>query len=83
MIDCDCKKIHDELVFLYVDNEMGQEMLVSFKRHLADCPECAQEAQYTRKLVMIVRQRVRRTSAPTSLRERILAGLPRRRPFIS
>lgn len=79
-MDCDCKKIHEELVFLYADNEMGQEMLVAFKRHLADCPECAQDAQYTQKFLMVFRQRARRARAPRSLRERILAGLAHRRP---
>lgn len=81
-MDCNCKKIHEELVFLYEDNEMGREMVVAYKRHLEDCPGCAQEAQYTHKLLMIVRQRVQRTTAPISLRERILAGLPdQRRPI--
>ena len=25
-MDCNCKKIHEELVFLYADDEMGQEL---------------------------------------------------------
>ena len=82
-MDCNCKKIHEELVFLYADNEMGQEMLVAFKSHLARCPECAHDAEFTRKLLMVVRQRCGRTTAPNSLRERILAALPHRRGFVS
>lgn len=78
-MDCDCKKIHEELVFLYADNEMGQETLVAFKQHLAACPECAQDTKFTQKLLLVVRQRCGRASAPNSLRERILAALPHRR----
>lgn len=82
-MDCDCKKIHEELVFLYADNEMGQEMLVAFKRHLAVCPGCAQDAQFIQKFLMIVRQRCARASAPNSLRERILAALPHRQGYLA
>ena len=74
-----CKRIHEELVFRFADNEMELELQVAFKRHVADCPHCAREAQYTRRLLMIVRQKVERCSAPTHLRERILAALPHRR----
>ena len=49
-MDCDCKKIHEELVFLYADNEMGQEMLVTFQRHIADCPGCAAEMDLIRRM---------------------------------
>ncbi len=62
---------------------MGQEMLVTFKRHLADCPDCFQEARYTQKLLMVVRQRVRRAAPPRRLRERILARLPHRRDLLT
>ena len=81
-MDCNCKKIHEELVFLYADNEMGQEMLLTFQRHLADCPECAQEARYTQRLLMIVRERSGRCCAPRRLRERILATMPHRRSVL-
>lgn len=82
-MDCDCKKIHEELVFLYADNEMGQETLVAFQRHLERCPECAQDARYTRKLLMVVRQRVPRECAPTRLKKRLLDALSQRRGMLS
>lgn len=80
-MDCDCKRIHEELVFLFVDDEMGEEALLAFKRHIADCPECAEDAKYTRRLLMIVRERAGRCNAPRDLRDRILAALPHRRRF--
>ncbi len=80
-MDCNCKKIHEELAFLYLDNEMGQEMVIAFERHIARCPGCAKEARFTERLLMIVRERTGRSKAPSHLRERILAGLPHRRGF--
>lgn len=81
-MDCesmDCRKVREELVFLYIDNEMGQELLVAFQRHVSRCPHCAQEAQYTRRLLTILRERAGRRRAPRRLRAQILARLPHRR----
>ena len=75
----DCKKIKEELVFLYADNEMGQELLIAFHRHVSACPHCAQEDRYTRQLLSIVQRRAIRLQAPRRLRTKILAGLPHRR----
>ena len=75
----DCKQIKEELVFLFVDNEMGQELLISFRRHVSICPHCAREARYTRELLAIVRRPAVRQPVPRGLRTRILAALPHRR----
>lgn len=78
----ECKQIKEEMVFLFVDNEMGQEMLVAYKRHVSDCPHCARQARYARLFLTVVRQRAVRRPAPRGLRSKILAGLPHRRgPF--
>jgi anti-sigma factor (TIGR02949 family) len=82
MDDCesmDCRKIREELVFLFADNEMGQELLVAFERHVSACPHCAREARYTRRLLTVVRERAVRWRAPRRLRARILARMPHRR----
>lgn len=78
-----CTEIHEELIFLFADEELGQERLVAFQRHVADCPECAQHAQYTCRLLTLVRERTVRWPAPSRLRARIIAGLPHRQrgPF--
>ena len=75
----DCKRIKEELVFLFADNEMGQDLLISFRRHVSACPHCAREAEYTQELLTIVRRRAIRRPAPRGLRTKILAGLPHRR----
>ena len=80
--DCesmDCRKIREELVFLYADNEMGRELLVAFQRHVPLCPNCAREARFTRRLLTVVRERAVRWRAPRRLRAKILARMPHRR----
>ena len=64
-----------------VSEEMiaATDLLIAYRSHVADCPHCAQEAQLTRRLLTIVRERCVRCEAPSRLRARILAGLPRRR----
>ncbi len=78
-----CKEICEELVFRYADNEMEQEMLVAFKLHVADCPECARKAKHAVRFLMIVRKRTIRTTAPIHLRRRLLDGLRRRDVLLS
>lgn len=74
-----CKQICEKWIFLYADNEMERELQVAYKRHMADCPQCARKARQTRRLLMIVREGVVRCEAPKRLRQRILATLPHRR----
>ena len=69
-----CRKVR-EVVFVYTDNEMEGELLISFRQHLAMCPECARQTVFAECLVMVVRQRCVRTLAPEQLRQRILTGL--------
>ena len=79
-MDCesmDCKKIKEELVFVYVDDEMGQELLIAFRSHVSKCPHCAQEVEHTEQLMTVVRKMPRQV-APPNLRDRILSGLPPR-----
>jgi mycothiol system anti-sigma-R factor len=73
----DCKEV-SETLFLFVDNEMDQDLLPPFHDHMARCPGCAQKMHYTRKLLWIVRERCIRCVAPRTLRQRILTSLPHR-----
>jgi mycothiol system anti-sigma-R factor len=74
----DCRKVQ-EIVFLYTDNEMGEELLISFRRHRDVCPHCAQYIQKAERLLMLVRKRCGRKGAPARLRQRILTSFPHRR----
>jgi len=73
----DCAKF-EEIVFLYSDNQLEQELVVFYRRHIDLCPECARRAVYTHRLLTLLRQRYVRETAPEKLRRRILASLPHR-----
>lgn len=67
-----------EVIFLYTDNEMEEELLVSFREHLVLCPHCARKIEYTERMLKVLRKGCTRTPAPESLRRRILTSLPHR-----
>ncbi len=70
----DCSRF-EEIVFLYSDNQLEQELVVLYRQHIELCPRCAHKAVYTERLLTILRRRCNRATAPEELRERILAGL--------
>ena len=73
----DCSHF-EEILFLYTDDQLDQEVLVRYRRHIDFCPECARRAAYTRRFLTVVRSRCVKASAPEALRQRILASLPHR-----
>jgi len=74
-----CKRVN-EVLFLFFDNELEDDLLDPFRDHTNGCPVCARRLDYTRKLLLLVRECCRRESAPERLRLRILASMPHRRP---
>ena len=70
----DCHKVR-EVVFVYADNEMEGELLVSFRQHVAICPECARRTVFAERFITVVRKRCVKAVAPERLRQRILSGL--------
>jgi mycothiol system anti-sigma-R factor len=74
----DCKEV-STVVFLFFDNEMDEDALTPFRDHVGRCGHCAKQVDYTRRLLLIVRERTIRCTAPDSLRLRILTHLPHRR----
>jgi mycothiol system anti-sigma-R factor len=74
----DCREVNEAL-FLFFDNELEEALLTTFRDHVDGCSDCAKRVDYTRKLLLIVRQRCIRCSAPDRLRQRILVSLPHRR----
>jgi len=75
----DCKRVR-QVIFLYVDNEMGEELHVAFEQHMSVCPHCAQHIESTQRWLTLVKRRCSRVQAPESLRRRILTSL-RHSPF--
>jgi mycothiol system anti-sigma-R factor len=74
----DCKEVSAAL-FLFFDNELEEEMRTPFRDHVGQCGDCSKRVDYTRKLLLIVRERTIRCCAPDRLRLRILTNLPHRR----
>ena len=72
-----CRRVR-EIVFLYTDNEMGQELLISFREHLALCPPCTRRMEAADRLLNLIREHCSRESAPERLRRRILTSFPHR-----
>jgi mycothiol system anti-sigma-R factor len=75
----DCKRVR-QVIFLYVDNEMGEELHIACEEHMSICPHCAQRIEYTRRWLTLVKRRCLRVQAPESLRRRIRTSL-RHSPF--
>lgn len=73
----DCKEV-DAAIFLFFDNEMEDGLLTPFQDHVNRCGTCARRVDYTRRLLLIVRRRCVRCSAPETLRSRILTSMPHR-----
>jgi anti-sigma factor (TIGR02949 family) len=76
----DCKEV-GSVLFLFFDGEMEDDMMTPFRDHVGRCGHCGKQVDYTRKLLLIVRERTIRCTAPDSLRLRILTHLPHRRPL--
>jgi mycothiol system anti-sigma-R factor len=74
----DCKEV-GEVLFLFFDNEMNEELLSPFRDHVKTCGDCSKKLDYTRKLLWIVRERTCRCCAPDGLRHRILVNFEHRR----
>lgn len=81
-MDCesvDCKKIREEWIFLWSDNEMGEEMVLAFRQHIEACPHCAELIHIRKRFWAVVRTKCVRRPAPGALRDKILAEMPHRR----
>jgi mycothiol system anti-sigma-R factor len=73
----DCKEV-GAVLFLFFDNEMEEELLTPFRDHVSRCNTCSKRVDYTRKLLVIVREKCIRCTAPDKLRHRILTSMPHR-----
>lgn len=70
----DCKRVK-QVIFLYVDNEMGEEVHLAFEEHMSECSHCAERIENTRRWLTVFRRSCLRVQAPESLRRRILTSL--------
>ena len=75
-----CRRVK-EVIFLYTDNEMEGDLLISFRRHIEVCPGCARQIEHAMRLLTLMRKKCGRASAPERLRHRILTSFPHRQDW--
>lgn len=75
----DCRRAR-EVMFLFFDDQLEDDLLAPFRDHVDGCSSCSGKLDYTRKLLIIVRERCSciRQHAPDHLRQRILVSFPHR-----
>lgn len=73
----DCREV-SAVIYLFFDNEMEEEMLAPFRDHLTGCGDCSKRVDYTRRILVLVRERCVRCTCPDKLRQRILTEMPHR-----
>jgi anti-sigma factor (TIGR02949 family) len=59
-------------IYLFIDQQLDDESVRHLERHVAGCPHCARRRDFTQRWLLLVRQRMIRLTAPTSLHRRIL-----------
>jgi mycothiol system anti-sigma-R factor len=76
----DCSDGKDECVealqqlYLYIDGELTEELRVTIRRHLDDCPPCYEFYDFEAELRQVISVRCR-DQVPESLRQRIAEAL--------
>jgi mycothiol system anti-sigma-R factor len=63
--------------FAYLDRVLSGESLEALEGHLEKCLACCDQLDFTRKLDSFVKERVRQTSMPLGLEERLKSVLRR------
>ena len=73
MTDCGCAKARQDLEE-YLRNEVCKTQHSDITEHLANCPECRDEALVATTLTSVIARACRET-APEQLRDQVLARL--------
>lgn len=71
-----CRRVQ-RIVFLWVDRERESGIADPVARHLEECPSCRDRAVAIEQLILRVRTRCPRATAPSALGERIRTLLDR------
>lgn len=68
-----CREVLEELD-TFLDNECGQDLAASVRKHLGDCPPCMDRAGFERALRELIASKCR-DAAPSGLVDRIIDSL--------
>lgn len=68
-----CREVLEELD-IFLDNECGEDLAASVRKHLGDCPPCMDRADFERALRELIASKCR-DAAPSGLVDRIVDSL--------
>lgn len=68
-----CQEVLEELD-TFLDNECGEDLAASVRKHLGDCPPCMDRADFERALRDLIASKCR-DAAPSGLVDRIIDSL--------
>jgi anti-sigma factor (TIGR02949 family) len=70
----DCARARANLID-FLKQELPADLAAQVRQHLADCPPCEDCAEYERRFVALLQERLRGDPCPSSVRARVLAAL--------
>ena len=70
----DCSKTRAQLMD-FLKQELPPDLAREVRQHLDDCPPCDDSAEYERRFVALLQDRLRGACCPDSVRARVLAAL--------
>lgn len=70
----DCAKARAYLMDL-LKEELPADLAAEVRQHLQDCPPCEDCAEYERRFVALLQERLRGATCPSSVRSRVLSAL--------
>lgn len=70
----DCARARANLMD-FLKQELPADLAAEVRQHLEDCPPCEDCAEYERRFVALLQERLRGDLCPSSVRARVLAAL--------
>ena len=70
--DCASARAH---LMDFLKQELPADLAAKVRQHLEDCPPCEDCAEYERRFVALLQERLRGVCCPSSVRARVLSAL--------
>lgn len=70
MTELDCDQVL-EMVWQYLDGEIGETQYVEIRTHVAGCSECGRRYDFQRRLMVLVEEKCREGPVPVTLKQRL------------
>ena len=70
----DCAKARSHLMD-FLKQELPADLAAEVRQHVEDCPPCGDCAEYERRFVALLQERLRGACCPSTVRTRVLSAL--------